>query len=65
MPRPAAALFYNRLFELDPRLQKLFQGDMTEQGHKLMDMIATAVAALGDLDALLPVARALGVRHAG
>jgi hemoglobin-like flavoprotein len=61
----AAALFYARLFELDPTLRRLFHGDMREQGEKLMAMIAQAVASLDDLDTLLPIVRALGARHAG
>lgn len=59
----AAALFYARLFELDPNLRPLFRGDMHEQGRKLMTMIATAVAALERLDAIVPAIRQLGVRH--
>ena len=35
----AAEMFYKRLFELDPPLSKLFRGDMTEQGAKLMAMM--------------------------
>jgi hemoglobin-like flavoprotein len=31
-----AALFYRRLFELDPDLRALFRGDMATQGAKLM-----------------------------
>src|SRR4051812_3773138 len=61
----AAALFYARLFELDPSLRPLFRGDMPEQGRKLMTMIATAVASLDRLDAIVPAVRALGARHAG
>lgn len=61
----AAALFYARLFELDPALRPLFRGDMNEQGKKLMTMIATAVASLERIDTLVPVVRELGVRHAG
>ncbi len=61
----AAALFYARLFELDPSLRRLFRGDMTEQGRKLMAMIAAAVAALEKLDSLVPAVRALGARHGG
>ena len=60
----AAALFYARLFELDPELRHLFRGDMIEQGRKLMAMIATAVASLERLDALVPAVRQLGKRHA-
>ena len=29
----AAALFYERLFALDPRLNALFKGDINEQGR--------------------------------
>jgi len=61
----AAALFYARLFELDPSLRLLFRGDMREQGRKLMAMIATAVAALERLDQIVPAVRALGARHVG
>jgi len=32
----AAALFYERLFELAPSVKPLFHGDMEEQGRKLM-----------------------------
>ena len=60
----AAALFYARLFELDPELREVFRGDMVEQGRKLMHMIATAVAALDRIDTLLPAVRDLGARHA-
>jgi hemoglobin-like flavoprotein len=60
---PAAAMFYGRLFELDPSLRPLFTGDMTEQGRKLMRMIGMAVAGLDRLDELVPVVRQLGVRH--
>ena len=61
----AAALFYARLFELDPSLRPLFTSDMTEQGRKLMQMIATAVRGLDDLGTLVPAVRALGRRHGG
>jgi hemoglobin-like flavoprotein len=61
----AAAMFYDRLFVLDPSLRPLFKGDMTEQGRKLMSMIGTAVANLHRLDAVVPTVRDLGRRHAG
>lgn len=60
----AAALFYNRLFELDPSLKPLFSGDMEEQGRKLMSAIATVVNGLTRLDDIVPVVQELGVRHA-
>jgi hemoglobin-like flavoprotein len=61
----AAALFYARLFELDPALRHLFRGDMREQGRKLMTMIAVAVQSLERIDTLVPAVRQLGARHAG
>ena len=51
------------LFELDPALRGIFNGDMHEQGRKLMAMMATAVASLGRLDTLVPTLQTLGDRH--
>jgi len=61
----AAALFYARLFELDPSLRRLFRGDLHEQGRKLMSMIGVAAGALARLDSVVPAVQALGRRHAG
>ena len=62
----AAQLFYQRLFELDPSLRRLFtQTDMGEQRKKLMQMITVAVRGLTRLDELVPAVEALGNRHAG
>jgi hemoglobin-like flavoprotein len=60
----AAAIFYAKLFTLDPSLQPLFKGDMRAQGQRLMQMIGAAAGMLGN-DQLLPVLRGLGRRHAG
>jgi hemoglobin-like flavoprotein len=59
----AAALFYERLFELDPSLRALFKGDLREQGHKLMTMIRFVVKGLNRLDTLVPAVQELGRRH--
>jgi hemoglobin-like flavoprotein len=59
----AAALFYARLFELDPSLRAMFRGDMAEQGRKLMAIIATAVATLERIEMIVPMVRQLGARH--
>lgn len=61
----AAALFYARLFELDPALRALFHGDMADQGRKLMQMLGLAVGGLDRLNELVPAVRQLGLRHAG
>jgi hemoglobin-like flavoprotein len=58
-----AALFYGRLFELEPALRPLFRTDLVEQGGKLMTMLGTVVKGLDDLGALVPVAQNLARRH--
>jgi len=60
----AAALFYQRLFELDPSLQAMFRGSMIEQRKKLMQMLTAAVKGLDRLEQLVPVLQDLGRRHA-
>jgi len=61
----AAAMFYGRLFLLDPSVRPLFRGDLREQGTKLMSMISVAVNALARIETLVPAVQALGRRHAG
>ena len=61
----AAALFYGRLFEIDPSLRPLFKTDLREQGQKLMTMIDVCVSGLDRLDQLVPAIQSLGRRHAG
>ena len=61
----AAALFYGRLFEVDPSLRPLFKTDLKEQGQKLMQMLGTCVGKLDALEELLPAVRELGAKHAG
>ena len=59
----AAQLFYARLFELNPDLELLFKGNLSEQGRKLMQMLELAVNSLDRMEQLLPVVRSLGTRH--
>lgn len=61
----AAALFYGRLFELDPSLRPLFKADMRQQQMKLMQTLAVAVNGLNNLTVLVPVLQRLAVRHVG
>jgi hemoglobin-like flavoprotein len=65
MAEQAAAMFYARLFELDPSLRPMFKTDLTEQGRKLMRMVGMAVNGLDRLDELVPVVQQLGTRHVG
>ncbi len=59
-----AALFYGRLFELDPSLRPMFRGDMQAQERKLLQALALAVRSLDHLETLVPILEALGRRHA-
>jgi hypothetical protein len=59
----AATLFYARLFEIAPALNRCFRGDMTEQGRKLMVTLGVVVNGLADLESVLPAASALAKRH--
>ena len=61
----AAATFYDRLFELDPRLRTLFPTDMAQQGTKMMSMLGAIVAQLHDHAMLLPLVTDLARRHVG
>ena len=58
-----AALFYGRLFELDPDMRILFHNDMRIQGHRFMDMLHLIIHSLDAPDRLMPELRALGQRH--
>jgi nitric oxide dioxygenase len=59
----AAALFYERLFQIAPDVRPPFKSDMKEQGQKLMATLGTVVRSLDRLDAVLPAAKALAVQH--
>ena len=59
----AADLFYSRLFELDPSLRHMFNGDLTEQKQKLMQMLTVVVRSLKRLEELVPAVQQLGRRH--
>jgi hemoglobin-like flavoprotein len=62
----AAGLFYGRLFELDPALERLFRKtDMDRQRKVLMQTLTVVVKTLDRIEQLLPAVEALGRRHAG
>jgi nitric oxide dioxygenase len=64
-PDGVAALFYRRLFAAAPGVRPLFPASMQEQGRKLVQMLATAVANLDKLEAIRPAVEALARRHVG
>ena len=59
----AAVLFYDRLFEVAPKVRAMFPTDLTEQRRKLMATLAVVVGGLGNLESVLPAASALAKRH--
>jgi hemoglobin-like flavoprotein len=59
----AAVLFYDRLFEVAPKVKAMFPTDLTEQRRKLMATLAAVVNGLGNLESVLPAASALAKRH--
>jgi nitric oxide dioxygenase len=61
----ASAMFYNRLFAMAPETRLLFKGDLSEQGRKLMQVLATIVRNLDDLGPLLDSVDYLAQRHVG
>jgi hemoglobin-like flavoprotein len=65
MPEVAGALFYERLFAVNPSFRKLFNNDMRIQGVKLMTMLSMVVYNLHEPGQLLPAIRDLSVRHIG
>jgi nitric oxide dioxygenase len=62
----AAGLFYGRLFELDPAIERPFRRtDMPAQRKVLMQTLTVVVKSLDKLDQIVPAVQALGRRHAG
>lgn len=59
----AIALFYARLFELDPTLRVPLGDGLLGEDDTLWSMLGTAVASLENLDTLLLATRAFGARH--
>ena len=59
----AGRMFYGRLSNIAPDVRPLFRGDLDEQSRKLMQMLATVVGGLSDLEKIIPAAQKLAVRH--
>lgn len=59
----AAAIFYARLFELDPSLRSLFKTDLKEQGEKLMQSLAFVVQGVHQPGAIVKPLQDLARRH--
>ena len=62
--KEAGLTFYERLFATAPDTRRLFKGDISEQGRKLMDTLNVAVATLRDPTSLVEMLQRLGRGHA-
>ena len=60
----AGMLFYQRLFEVEPSLRRMFRAAPEDQAHKLMQVLAVAVSSLNRVEQLVPVLEEMGSRHA-
>ena len=65
MADAADALFYGRLFKLDPSLERLLQNTLEEQGPLLMQILGYAVKGIDCFAQLEPALHELGARYAG
>lgn len=58
-----ARAFYDKLFVLDSSLRSMFPADLSDQGKKLMQVLAVVVRSLDDLKPLFPSIEDMGRRH--
>lgn len=63
LPKRFGLQFYDRLFELDPRLKSLFTGDPERQATMLVNALTLAVLRLLDDDRASRAVHDLGLRH--
>ena len=63
MPEVAGALFYERLFAINPSFRPLFKNDMRIQVGRLMTMLAMVVYNLHWPGQVLPSIHQLSARH--
>jgi hemoglobin-like flavoprotein len=62
---PATMTFYDRLFELDPSLRRLFRSPREEQALKLGQALTIVVTSLDRPDQIRGAVEALGRRRVG
>jgi nitric oxide dioxygenase len=59
----ATIMFYDRLFELDPSLRRMFHGPLDGQARKLAHVLTVVVKGLSRPQQILPAVEELGRRH--
>jgi hemoglobin-like flavoprotein len=60
---PATIVFYDRLFQLDPSLRRMFHGPMDGQARKLAHVLTVVVKGLSRPEQILPAVEELSRRH--
>ena len=61
----ATAMFYDRLFKLDPSLRRMFRNSLEEQSRKLAHVLTIVVKGLSRPEQILGAVQELGRRHVG
>ena len=61
----ATMTFYDRLFQLDPSLRRMFRSPQQEQARKLAHVLTVVVKGLSRPEQILPAVEELGRRHSG
>ena len=64
-PERASALFFARLFEIDPAMRLLFPGDLRRRGARLIHAVELIVEDLHRPHVFVPALEALALRLAG
>ncbi len=59
----AVALFYGRLFTLDPTIRPLFKQNLDEHGQQFMQALLQAINGLGEPETIVTTIKQLGQRH--
>jgi len=60
-----ATLFFRRLIEIEPKLQRMLAGDIGEQSRQLLSALALAVASLERFEQISPALKLLGAKYRG
>ena len=63
MIESATAMFYDRLFQLDPSLRSMFHSSRQEQARKLAHVLTVVVKGLNRPEQILGAVQELGRRH--
>lgn len=60
-----SAIFYERLFEIEPSFRRLFSGDLLAQTDKVMFALGAVLGQIHDVEACREMTRELAIRHVG